>query len=220
MSLPPSRKRAGRPRDAAVDEAVLRAARERLSQDGYDRMTIDDVARDAGVTRPTVYRRWPTKAQLSLAAVAAVVAETRHEPTGDTRADILDIARSLEAGFADMRYFGLLGTAIIERTERPEILELYRENLVSPRRASVRAVLERGIEVGEVRPDIDADVVVAMLVGSFYAAQLDGRTELTGWAERVTDAVMRLVAPATLLPRRPRADRPASTRRKSYVPGQ
>ena len=205
MSSP---RRAGRPRDATVDEAVLRAAHERLSRDGYDRTTIDDVARDAGVTRPTVYRRWPSKAQLAIAAVAGMVAETRHAPSGDTRADILDIARSLESGFLDAKYLGLLGTAIVERAHHPEIFELYRENLVVPRRGSVRAVLDHGIALGQVRPDTDVDVVVAMLVGSFYAAQLAGdRTGLTGWAERVTDAVMQLIA-APAPPRHSRATRP------------
>lgn len=199
---------AGRPRNEAVDEAVLRAARERLSRDGYDRMTIDDVARDAGVTRPTVYRRWPSKAQLAIAAVAGIVAETRHAPSGDTRADILDIARSLESGFLDAKYFGLLGTALVERAHHPEIFELYREKLVVPRRGSVRAVLDHGIALGQVRPDTDADVVVAMLVGSFYAAQLaDDRSGLHHWAERVTDAVMQLISTPPP-PRRSRAARP------------
>lgn len=188
-------RRAGRPRDDAIDAVVLRAARELLSTDGYDRMTIDSVARAAGVTRPTVYRRWPSKAQLAIAAVADMVGETRHAPTGDTRADILDIAQSLDAGFRDLKYLGLLGTAIVEREQHPEIFQLFRENLVAPRRHSVRAVLEHGVTLGQVRADVDVEVVVAMLVGAFYAGQLAGDPDSRhSWARRVTDAVIHLVS--------------------------
>ena len=54
----------GRPRDAALDEAIILATRERLVRDGYSRMTIGDIAADANVSRPTLYRRWATKFDL------------------------------------------------------------------------------------------------------------------------------------------------------------
>src|SRR3954447_16757155 len=54
----------GRPRDPALDQAIILATRARLVQDGYSRMTIGDIAADAGVSRPTLYRRWSTKFQL------------------------------------------------------------------------------------------------------------------------------------------------------------
>ena len=60
----------GRPRNVSTDDAILEAAALRLSRDGYERTSIDLVARDAGVTRPTVYRRWPSKDELVIAAVA------------------------------------------------------------------------------------------------------------------------------------------------------
>ncbi len=54
----------GRPRDPALDEAIILATRARLVQDGYSRMTVGDIAADAGVSRPTLYRRWSTKFEL------------------------------------------------------------------------------------------------------------------------------------------------------------
>src|SRR3989440_840245 len=54
----------GRPRDPALDEAIILATRARLVQDGYSRMTIGGIAADAGVSRPTLYRRWNNKFQL------------------------------------------------------------------------------------------------------------------------------------------------------------
>ena len=54
----------GRPRDPALDEAIILATRARLIRDGYSRMTLGDIAADAGVSRPTLYRRWDTKLDL------------------------------------------------------------------------------------------------------------------------------------------------------------
>ncbi|MEU4247984.1 helix-turn-helix domain-containing protein [Amycolatopsis sp. NPDC026612] len=54
----------GRPRDAALDEAIILATRERLVRDGYSLMTIGDIAAEAKVSRPTLYRRWRTKFEL------------------------------------------------------------------------------------------------------------------------------------------------------------
>src|SRR3954463_198698 len=54
----------GRPRDRALDEAIIVATRARLVRDGYSRMTLGDIAADAGVSRPTLYRRWNSKLEL------------------------------------------------------------------------------------------------------------------------------------------------------------
>src|SRR5919109_4112883 len=59
----------GRPRDAALDEAIILATRARLVRDGYSRMTIGDIAADAKVSRPTLYRRWSTKFDLVVDAL-------------------------------------------------------------------------------------------------------------------------------------------------------
>src|SRR5690242_20863128 len=59
----------GRPRDAALDEAIILATRERLVRDGYSLMTIGDIAADAKVSRPTLYRRWSTKFDLVVDAL-------------------------------------------------------------------------------------------------------------------------------------------------------
>src|SRR6516165_6918853 len=59
----------GRPRDAALDEAIILATRDRLVRDGYSRMTIGDIVADAKVTRPTLYRRWKNKFDLVVDAL-------------------------------------------------------------------------------------------------------------------------------------------------------
>lgn len=186
--------RPGRPRDTSIDDAILACAAERLSRHGYEGMTIDDVARDAGVTRPTVYRRWPSKDALGIAAVASLIQSTDHEPTGDVRQDLLDQATQLLSRWSGNQYLGLLGAAIVERENHREIYDYLIERLIQPRREALRAILQRGIDLGSVRPDIDVEVVVGMFVGSFYAiAMAEDWNKTDNWAERLTDSIMQLI---------------------------
>src|SRR5260370_28952353 len=77
--------RGGGPRDAAVDEAIILATRDRLARDGYSRMTIGDIVADAGVTRPTLYRRWQNKFDLVVDALDYGFREQGEMYTADLR---------------------------------------------------------------------------------------------------------------------------------------
>ncbi|WP_271800121.1 TetR/AcrR family transcriptional regulator [Dietzia maris] len=186
----------GRPRNVSTDDAILEAAALRLSRDGYERTSIDLVARDAGVTRPTVYRRWPSKDELVIAAVAKQIKGSHHEPTGDLRRDLMDQAESLVERWSSNRYIGMLGTAIVERRHHPAIYEQLLEKLVEPRRRQMRDILLTAQSNGQARPDLDIEVIVAMFVGSFYAMTIAGRWEEgENWATRLTDTILAVVAP-------------------------
>lgn len=186
----------GRPRNVSTDDAILEAAALRLSRDGYERTSIDLVARDAGVTRPTVYRRWPSKDELVIAAVANQIKGSVHEPTGDLRRDLMDQAESLVERWSGNRYVGMLGTAIVERRHHPAIYEQLLEKLVEPRRRQMRDILEIAQANGQARPDLDIEVIVAMFVGSFYAMTIAGRWEEgENWATRLTDTILAVIAP-------------------------
>lgn len=188
--------RPGRPRDNAADEAVLQATIERLAREGYHRMSIDDVARDAGVSRPTVYRRWPSKEKLVIAAVAKSVRTTRQKKTGDVREDLLQQARSLHTYQSADKYVGLLGTALVEREHHREIYDHLLNELIRPRREQIRSILMDGIKQGSIDKNIDVDVIVAMFVGSFYAITFaEDWNKLEEWPERLTDKIMALIEP-------------------------
>ena len=166
----------GRPRSARVDEAILHAARAELAERGYARMSVDAVAARAGVSKPTVYLRHATKADLATAAIASMGAASRPAPTGDVRADLIAHLRLLRAGLE--RPFGMatLGTVLAEEHETPELLALFRDRLVAPRRRELRAVLAGGRERGELRADANLDIAVSALVGAFFARYLAGET--------------------------------------------
>jgi len=166
----------GRPRSARVDEAILSAARAELAERGYARMSVDAVAARAGVSKPTVYLRHPTKADLATAAIASMRADLRPAPTGDVRADLIAHLRLLRAGLERPYGMATLGTVLAEEHETPELLALFRERLVKPRRRELRAVLEAARERGDVRADVNLDVAVSAFVGAFFARYLAGES--------------------------------------------
>jgi AcrR family transcriptional regulator len=164
----------GRPRSERVDEAILAAAVAELGERGYARMTVDAVAARAGVSKPTIYLRHPTKADLATAAIASMRVQPRPEPTDDVRADLLAHLRLLRAGLERPNGMAMLGTVLAEEHDTPELLALFRERLVAPRRRELRAVLEAARDRGDLRPDADIDVAVNALVGAFFARYLAG----------------------------------------------
>jgi AcrR family transcriptional regulator len=171
--LPTGRLR-GRPRSVRVDDAILAAARAELAERGYARMSVDGVAARAGVSKPTVYLRHHTKAELATAAIASMRVQPRPAPTDDVRADLVAHLRLLRAGLERPHGMAMLGTMLAEEHDTPELLELFRERLVAPRRRELRAVLEAARTRGELRDGANIDVAVNALVGGLLARYLAG----------------------------------------------
>ena len=164
----------GRPRSARVDDAILAAARAELAEHGYARMSVDGVAARAGVSKPTVYLRHRTKADLATAAIASMRVQPRPAPTDDVRADLVAHLRLLRAGLERPHGMAMLGTMLAEEHDTPELLKLFRERLVAPRRRELRAVLEAARARGELRDGANLDAAVNALVGGLLARYLAG----------------------------------------------
>jgi AcrR family transcriptional regulator len=173
----------GRPRSSALDERILEVARHHLARHGYEGMSLVVVAEEAGTTRQTLYRRWPTKADLATAAIAAMARAAERPATGDP---FVDLVRELEAfreGVSRPDGLSMVGTMLVDATD-PQLVQLYRERIVLPRRARVRAILERARHAGRLDADADLEIGVAMLTGSWYARALAGDPVPRRWAER------------------------------------
>lgn len=181
----------GRPRAADVDERILAAAWRLMSQVGYARMSMDAVAAEAGVTKPTIYLRYPSKEQLATAAVAAARDRSNvPSDTGDTRADLICQLERFREGASRPYGMSLIGTVLAEEHEIPQLLRHFREDVVAPRRALFRAILERAYQRGELRGGTDLSMVINLLVGAFYAQYLEGRPFEPGWSRCAVDTVM------------------------------
>jgi AcrR family transcriptional regulator len=179
------RTRAGRPRTEGIDEALLEAALVELGRVGYARMSLEKVARLAGTTKPTLYLRYPSKVALVSAALGSLRKRTPRELTGEVRGDLVAELRLLHAGAIERRGISMLGAALAEEHENPEITALYREHVVRPRRENLRRIMEAGKESGQLRADADTELGITMLVGSLYALHAAGEPVPRDWPERV-----------------------------------
>lgn len=180
----------GRPREPEVDERILAAALHLMSHHGYARMSMEAVATEANVTKPTVYLRYPSKAELATAALAYLRDRSEIPESGDTREDLVAHLNRFRAGVGRPFGMNMIGTVLAEEHDTPELLERFRVNVVLPRRELLRSVLERARERGELAADRDLDAAVNMLVGAYYAQYLAGIPFADDWAGRVTDLVL------------------------------
>ncbi len=173
----------GRPRDSSIDEAVLRAAREQLAASGYDAMSVVAVAEAAGTTRQALYRRWPSKADLATAAIASLSTAEGRADTDDPYADLVAELRAFRDGVARPNGVGMVGAMLQDATD-PELVALYRQRIVAPRRARLRGILERAVDAGLAGEDADIDYAVAASTGLYYSLQLAGARIAGNWPER------------------------------------
>jgi AcrR family transcriptional regulator len=162
--------RPGRKRDATRDPAILDAAIEVLAETGYDGMTIDMVAARAKAGKATVYRRWASKSELVIDAVACLknahLAKDSLPDTGSLRGDLVAMIKphSIQDGQRKMQVMGGLVSML---TRHPELVETAQEVIVEPRVRATKFLLRRAIERGEIRPDCDVDTLA--LVSSSMA---------------------------------------------------
>lgn len=165
----------GRPRDAALDEAIILATRDRLVRDGYSRMTIGDIATDANVSRPTLYRRWENKFDLVVDALDYGFRKQRDMYTLDLsglapRDALIEAVRRLDPAYYNPDAMVLMGNFAGEAIRTPELLDILRKHAVEPRVALVESVLAQLQEHGAVADNIDRHTIATMCFGSYFAA--------------------------------------------------
>jgi AcrR family transcriptional regulator len=165
----------GRPRDPATDVRITRAAAELILQRGFDRTTVDDVAARAGVGKATVYRRWPSKEDLAVAAIQTLYATELPEPdTGSIETDLAESYRAVLQFVNSREGAAFLRMSIAESVRDERITALYRE-VTERREAQSRRTFERAIQRGEVRADIDVDSAVQWLGGLLTSRAITDR---------------------------------------------
>jgi AcrR family transcriptional regulator len=179
---------AGRPRDAAIDQAILAAALRLLAEGGYEALSMAAVAEAARTTRTALYRRYRTKADLATAAIASLRDPGSRPLTDDPWADLVAELEAFREGVSRARGVAMVGTMLAESVD-PELKRLFRRRIVAPRRTRLRTILERAAETGMLSPGADVDTAVSMLTGSWYAMALAGVHPPPDWAHRVVTVV-------------------------------
>lgn len=179
------RRRPGARKDPEADRLILETTHRLLREHGYDRLTIDAVAREAGVARTTVYRRYRDKADLVSAAIETLRAPVKRSASGDTRADLIAHLDSVRRNYG----ISLAGTLLMEEPYNPKLLELFRDRMVIPERQIVGETIQGGIDRGQIRPNLDVEPVLDLLLGAFFAAVFAGGRPGRDWPEQIVDAI-------------------------------
>jgi AcrR family transcriptional regulator len=156
----------GRPRSVAADEAILRAALELLAEDGYRALTMERVRERSGVGKATLYRRYGSKEELVRAAIVHLNSDIPlPEDTGSLAGDFVATAQTVLAGAKRTGALYLMPRLLSEVVDDKDMHALFSAHLVEPRRRVARAIVERAKARGEVRPDVDTNLAVDLLVG-------------------------------------------------------
>jgi AcrR family transcriptional regulator len=170
----------GRPRDEKARIAILDAAAELLLARGLEKVSMDAVAEQAGASKATIYRWWPTKEQLALDAVYRKWAAVLPEPnrTGRVREDLVELIGSWSE-LAAARPYGRVITALLSVAQSdPEFAQRYREHFVEPRRGQGRDVLHHAVETGQLPAGIDVELSLDLLYGAVYHRLLHGHAPI------------------------------------------
>lgn len=154
MSSAPDHRRAPRRRGAELEDAILRAAREGLVERGYAALSMDWIAGRARTSKAALYRRWSNRAELVVHAQGQLVRSLLSPPdTGSFTSDMHALLRSL-ADLLDSEYGELLRGVLAEVTKNPELATETRRQLLEAGPYLVDEIYRRGIERGEVRPEL------------------------------------------------------------------
>ena len=189
----------GRPRDPAIDAAVMSAALDLFIEYGIAGMSIEQVAKRAGVGKPTVYRRWAAKERLVADAIEAHVGTDLHWPTRDEIAAIPPrelVRRNVAAAArtaADPKFRALVAQIYGSAITHPLLMQTYWTHYISPRRTLVIAMLERAQADGSVAKDADLDVLVDMLAGAVTYRVLQPNPPTARQMRRYLEAAYRQV---------------------------
>jgi AcrR family transcriptional regulator len=192
MNVPAETPVRGRPRDPRRREAILRAAIMLVAEVGYDRMTVDALAARAGVSKPTIYRRWPGgKKQIVLDAI-----RSKHEDldllpdAGSLRGDLLGLlGRMIEHIDEDAH---VAAGVISQLRDSEELAALMREEVVTLERRRYDVLIERAVARGELSADARMTPLIADVAGSviFTRAVVTGEPLDRAFLEELVDHVL------------------------------
>jgi AcrR family transcriptional regulator len=181
----------GRPRSETAKRAILAAAHALLREGGPGAVTMEAVAERAGVGKPTVYRWWPDRHAVAMAALMET--ESRERAVGRSASALSALRSQLRA--ISKRFATSTGrhvTSMIAAADSgSELSKAFRNHFVLARRAEGKALLERAIQEGELKPDLDLEVAVDLLYGALFFRLLMGHAPLNeAFLDRALDTAL------------------------------
>ncbi|MER7773442.1 TetR/AcrR family transcriptional regulator [Streptomyces sp. NPDC096191] len=182
-------------------QAILAAARALVTEETYEKVTVEAIAARAGVGKQTIYRRWPSKSAIVVAALLALSEDADGQSvtlpdTGDLRADLGLVMRATAEEFADPSFDKLIRALNTEIANDAALAAEYREKLAGPLDEAKKARLRSAQKAGQLAPDADLDLALEMLYAPLFLRWLHRSGPLTAaYADSLVDATLRAFGP-------------------------
>lgn len=188
---PPTSEVGTRPRvEGDREQEILDATLHVLAEAGYDRLTMDAVATAARASKATLYRRWSTKSALVIDALKSQKAAHAPVDTGSLREDLVQTYCGM-GGQADQAQLTILASVLTAIARDEEFAEEFRRDFIAPKAAVSRAIFARAQARGELRPDVDLDVIAPALPGiALHRQFLLGEVPDREFITRVIDQII------------------------------
>ncbi|HEX9199140.1 MAG TPA: TetR/AcrR family transcriptional regulator [Acidobacteriaceae bacterium] len=196
----------GRHRSVEAEAAILKATLYLLERQPLRKVTADAIARRAGVSKATIYKWWPNKSLVALDAYLAGMTELVAMPdTGSAEQDFTEQLKSVMA-FYTSPLGRLFSQFLAEGQSDPEFLALFRERFLFARRDTARVMWQRGVDRGEIREEIDSEIVLDLIYGPMIFRLLAGHGSV---GDRDSEAIVKTVFGGLHRPRyRPARSKP------------
>ncbi len=175
-----------------TEAAILDATRELLAERGVQQLTVEGVAARAGVAKTTIYRRYRSKDELALAVLLKMVEEIVEVPDlEDSRAELTAFLDGAVKILGRTLMGRVMQGLVSDLATDPQLGRSFRDRIVALRVRELRRLIERGVERGDLRREIDVELVHELLFGPvYYRLLLSGGRLEKNLAERIVDAVL------------------------------
>ncbi|WP_433348175.1 TetR/AcrR family transcriptional regulator [Microtetraspora malaysiensis] len=171
---------AGRPRSEKAEKSIIEATLEMIGEGiAVSELSIEGIASRAGVGKTTIYRRWSNKEDLVVDALATLKPPLPPLRGDSVRDDLVAYLKVIQDESRHSRTRCIMNIAMSDSDRHPRLAARFDELAIQPRRAVMAEVLRRGVERGELRPDLDVEMAMAILTGAMLWH--------TKWSQRATD---------------------------------
>lgn len=169
---------------------LLAVTLELLQEHGYDRLSLEAVATTARASKATLYRRWPTKAELVLAAFVEGTRQAAVDPdTGTLRDDLLQLGEQIRAHVST--HASTIRAVLVERSRSAKLDAMLQEQFLDQRRAFMAHVLARAVERGEIQASAITEDLWDVLPGYLiYRSVLTGNAPSCETIRELVDNVL------------------------------
>ena len=181
----------GRPRDERATRAILEVTLRHFGRYGYGGLSLDAIAAEAGVTKPSLYRRWRSKDDLVTAAVSEWRNRGMPQLSGDVEADLEAQLRQVGHMLDEPPGLAMIAALLLQEPTKPELMKLYRARNFAPRREALRKILRAAQHQGALPAALDVDTIIVMLLGAYHLQRILGEPIPASWPDEIMKVLFR-----------------------------